>query len=59
MSQVVGTVTTIAGEKGGTTSGHQDGIGTNARFAWPITAAVDPAGRIAVIVRPAYGEQSA
>jgi hypothetical protein len=47
--QLTGTVTTLAGRSG--YYGSTDGIGSNARFANPQHAAIEPSGTFAVIVR--------
>ena len=51
--QTIGTVTTLAGGLGGTTSGHADGVGTAASFNVPSYVAVDAAGTVAVVAE--YG----
>ena len=44
----VGTVTTLAGGFGGTTSGYLNGVGTNAKFNGPRDVAIDSTGNIYV-----------
>ena len=44
-----GVVSTLAGQVGST--GSTNGIGTNARFNWPLGIALDAAGTFAVVVR--------